>query len=194
MWGDVFMSSNDSDSMVKGYPVEFAPFGWITQGTSAVPDFYWNVVSNEQRWKFLCINLNAIVNFTNNIVIEINKIQSVSPDDLDNLRTELNDKLHTLQDLIKSLDQTTLIWDVQHGNLTSSTNAMRDMFNDVTVHAITVKKLNTLNMTVKELADCGLNVRGLAVMSYYLIDKFDLSDDFKFNTYTGASKTLTAKK
>lgn len=176
------MSSNNPNSMVAGYPGDFAPFGWITQGTPAVPEFYWNVVSNEQRWKFLCVNLNAIVNFTNNIVIEINKIQSVSPEDLNNLRIELNDKLHILQDLIKSLDQTTLIWDVQHGNLTSSANAMRDMFNDITVHAITVKKLNTLNMTVKELADCGLNVRGLAVMSYYLIDKFALLDDFKFST------------
>jgi hypothetical protein len=34
-------------------------------------------------------------------------------------------------------------------------------------------------MTVSELSDCGLNVRGLAVMSKWLTDKFELDDDFK---------------
>ena len=69
------MSINDPNSVVAGYPDDFAPFGWITQGTPAVPEFYWNVVSNEQRWKFLCINLNAIVDYANqlNINIGINK-------------------------------------------------------------------------------------------------------------------------
>lgn len=71
MWGDVFMPSDNSNSLVAGYPGDFAPFGWITQGNPAVPEFYWNVVSNEQRWKFLCVNLNAIVDYANQLNINI---------------------------------------------------------------------------------------------------------------------------
>lgn len=65
------MSGNGTDPMVTGWPFTFAPFGWVTGGTPAVPEFYWNVVSNEQRWKFLCINLNALVHYANQLGVEI---------------------------------------------------------------------------------------------------------------------------
>lgn len=80
------------------------------------------------------------------------------------------DKLDkNLRDLIASLQVGTLIWNVTVGTYTGNVKAMRDFFNDVTVHAITVDQLAQLDMTVDQLANCGLNVRGLAVYSGQLI-------------------------
>lgn len=80
------------------------------------------------------------------------------------------DKLDkNLRDLIANLQVGTLIWNVTVGTYTDNVKAMRDFFNDVTVHAITVDQLAQLDMTVDQLADCGLNVRGLAVYSGQLI-------------------------
>ena len=74
-----------------------------------------------------------------------------------------------LRDLIAGLQVGVLIWNATVGAYTGNVKAMRDFFNDVTVHAITVDALAQLDMTVDQLADCGLNVRGLAVFSGYLM-------------------------
>lgn len=80
------------------------------------------------------------------------------------------DKLDkSLRDLIANLQIGTLIWNVTVGTYTDNVKAMRDFFNDVTVHAITVDQLAQLDLTVDQLANCGLNVRGLAVYSGQLI-------------------------
>jgi hypothetical protein len=80
------------------------------------------------------------------------------------------DKLDkNLRDLIANLQVGTLIWNVTVGTYADNVKAMRDFFNDVTVHAITVDQLAQLDMTVDQLADCGLNVRGLAVYSGQLM-------------------------
>ena len=74
-----------------------------------------------------------------------------------------------LRDLIASSQVGALIWNVTAGAYADNVRAMRDFFNDVTVHAITVDRLAQLDLTVDQLADCGLNVRGLAVYSGQLI-------------------------
>lgn len=38
----------------------FLPYGPLTGSVPNVPDFYWNAVSDEQRWKNLCLNLAAL--------------------------------------------------------------------------------------------------------------------------------------
>lgn len=94
------------------------------------------------------------------------------------------DKLDkNLRVLIANLQVGTLIWNVTVGTYTDNAKAMRDFFNDVTVHAITVDTLAQLDLTVDQLAECGLNVRGLAVFSGYL-----MGDDFvpEGITYDGA--------
>ena len=164
-------SCNDSGKLV--------PYSAFVSSTPALPSFYWNVYSAEQRIKAICLELDKLGNYSDYLAKKINDISYITQDDLTTLQDSLEREIGDLRNLIKSLNMTTLVWDVQHGYVTSSTNAMRDMFNDITVHAITIEKLNTLDMTVKDLADCGLNVRGLSVMSYSLIDKFDVPDDFK---------------
>lgn len=75
----------------------------------------------------------------------------------------------SLRDLIAELQVGLFVWNVTVGAYTDNVRAMRDFFNDVTVHAITVDQLARLDLTVDQLADCGLNVRGLAVYSGQLI-------------------------
>lgn len=94
------------------------------------------------------------------------------------------DKLDkNLRGLIAGLQIGTLIWNVTVGEYTGNVKAMRDFFNDVTVHAITVDQLAQLDMTVDQLADCGLNVRGLAVFSGYLMGEDFVPEGI---TYDGA--------
>lgn len=88
-----------------------------------------------------------------------------------------------LRDLIAGLQVGMLIWNVTVGRYTGNVRAMRDFFNDVTVHAITVDTLAQLDLTVDQLAECGLNVRGLAVFSGYLMGNDFVPEGI---TYDGA--------
>lgn len=46
-------------------PLAFAPYGTIVGATPAIPEYYWNVVSDEQRWKFICVNFQAMIDYLN---------------------------------------------------------------------------------------------------------------------------------
>ena len=155
------------------------PYGSYTAYTPALPQFYWDVYSAEQRVKHICYEIDKLANYANYLADTIKKIDAVSPDEFDRYKDKLDSEIAALKTEIYELQVGALSWNVQHGEYTSSKQSQRDMFNDLSVHAITVKTLNSLDMTVKDLADCGLNVRGLAVMSYSLIDKFDVLPYFK---------------
>lgn len=80
--------------------------------------------------------------------------------------SNLDDKL---MGIIAGIQVGMLIWNVTKGKYTGNVESMRDIFNDITVHAITVDTLAEMDLTVDQLSDCGLNVRGLAVFSGYLV-------------------------
>lgn len=155
------------------------PYSSYVSSTPALPAFYWDVYSSEQRIKEICLELDKLASYGTYLAETIGRIQAVSPEEFTAYQQEMRETIASLRTEIYELSVGVMSWNVQHGKFTSSTQAQRDMFNDLTVHAITVKKLNSLEMTVSDLANCGLSVRGLAVMSYWLVDKFDLSDDFK---------------
>lgn len=155
------------------------PYGSYTTHTPALPQFYWDVYSAEQRIKEICLEIDKLMAYGTYLAESIDKIQAVSPEKFSKYQQEMRETIASLRKEIYELSVGVMSWNVQHGRFTSSIQAQRDMFNDLSVHAITVKKLNTLDMTVDELANCGLNVRGLAVMSYWLVEKFDISDDFQ---------------
>ena len=165
--------------MSDGGIYHIVPYGSYTAYTPALPQFYWDVYSAEQRVKHICYEIDKLENYANYLADTIKKIDAVSPDEFDRYKDKLDSEIAALKTEIYDLQIGALSWNVQHGDYTSSKQAQRDMFNDLTVHAIPVKTLNSLDMTVKDLADCGLNVRGLAVMSYSLIDKFDVLPYFK---------------
>ena len=155
------------------------PYSSYVASTPALPAFYWDVYSSEQRVKEMCLELDKLASYGTYLAETIDRIQAVSPEEFTEYQQEMRETIASLRTEIYELSVGVMSWNVQHGKFTSSTQAQRDMFNDLAVHAITVKKLNSLEMTVIDLANCGLSVRGLAVMSYWFVDKFDLSDDFK---------------
>ena len=86
---------------------------------------------------------------------------------------EVKDAVNALLKLIEETQKGMMLWNVVLGKFYSNTDTMRDIFNDLTVHAIDVDTLAELDMDVAQLSDCGLNVRGLAVFSGYLLgEKF----------------------
>ena len=155
------------------------PYSSYVASTPALPAFYWDVYSSEQRIKEMCLELDKLASYGTYLAETIDRIQAVSPEEFATYQQEMRETIASLRIEIYELSVGVMSWNVQHGKFTSSSQAQRDMFNDLAVHAITVKKLNSLEMTVIDLANCGLSVRGLAVMSYWLVDKFDLSDDFQ---------------
>lgn len=157
------------------------PYSAFTQYTPTLPQFYWDVYSAEQRIKHICFEIDKLSAYGTYLAESIDRIQSVSPEEFTAYQQEMRETIASLRTEIYELSVGVMSWNVQHGRFTPSVQAQRDMFNDLAVHALTIKKLNSLEMTVSDLANCGLNVRGLAVMSYWLVDKFDLSDDFKTN-------------
>lgn len=155
------------------------PYSAFTQYTPALPQFYWDVYSAEQRIKHICFEIDKLASYGTYLAESIDRIQAVSPEDFQAYQQDMRSVIADLRKEIYELSVGTMAWNVQHGRFTPSIQAQRDMFNDLTVHAITVKELNELDMTVESLANCGLNVRGLAVMSRWLIDEFDIPDEFK---------------
>lgn len=162
------------------------PYSSYVSSTPALPAFYWDVYSSEQRIKEICLELDKLASYGTYLAETIDRIQAVSPKEFTAYQQKMRETIASLRTEIYELSVGVMSWNVQHGKFTSSTQAQRDMFNDLAVRALTIKKLNSLEMTVSDLANCGLSVRGLAVMSYWLVDKFDLSDDFqaKSDNYT----------
>ena len=160
----------------------FPPFGvWATAYTPTIPKTYWDVKSQEQRILSLALNIDRLIAYSNDLADGINDInQEELPALYDRLHGEIENLKDIVNDLLGYMDENEMYeWNVQHGYYDSTVQAQRDMFNDVTVHSITCKRLAQLDITVKELSECGLSVRGLAVLGRWLFDKFDLPMDFQ---------------
>ena len=125
-------------------------------------------------WRFSCAN---IVHNSFHVADTVNdyaqNVDEAVSTELEQAHIELLNLRKELITLILEIGEGSLDWNVQKGIYDSSVNAMRDMFNDVTVHALYIDEFNALDMTVEELANCGLNVRGLAVMSRWLVDNYE---------------------
>lgn len=150
------------------------PYPAFTVSPPAVPALYWDVYSQEQRIKRICEMLHKSEMYMDYIAQSMNQyakdLNDEFANELENLHDDFDNLRNELIDLVLDLGAGTLTWDVQRGIYTSSVESMRDMFNDVTVHALTIDEFNALDMTVDDLANCGLNTRGLAVMSRWLVN------------------------
>ena len=151
------------------------PYSGYTQWTAALPKMYWGVFSAEQRMKAICERLCKSEAYMDYVANTINMYaESVSEEvqaELDAAHRELIALREELIALILETGEGSLDWDVTKGRYDSSVNAMRSLFYDVTVHAINCEQLADIpDFTVSDLADSGLNVRGLAVMSRWLTD------------------------
>ena len=160
--------------------------GWIMQYPPTIPKFYWDVKSQEQRIKTMCCYINSLVEYVDALNMQDAKNYADLHALIQATKTEL-------EQLIAELTLGQYQWDCQTGAYEPTQTAQRDMFNDVTVHAIDVSDLAGLNLTVDELATCGLNVRGLAVMSYWLVDAFELPHQYT-DTGNVDADALTVEK
>ena len=132
--------------------------------------------------------LSKMQKYCNDLAAKINEIldhdESVV-DELENIKADIDERIRELyahlDQFLEQFEDSSVDWDCQHGYMTNTVEAMRDMFRDVTVHSITVKQLRERDMTVADLSDCGLSVRGLAVWGKYLFDPFDIDPEFKPN-------------
>ena len=142
-------------------------------------------------YELLCkiqCKLEELITFTNQLADYQDVQDKALEDGLNNLELEFDDKLRRavseLKELIDAISGSSIDWDVQHGYYTDTVHAMRDMFNDVTVHSYSLEQLDdvfeTLDMTVDSLAECGLNVKGLALMSHALDHDIPLTDDLTY--------------
>ena len=155
--------------------LNLVPFSGYTAWTPVIPKLYWDVYSAEQRLKAICERLSKSEQYMDYVADTVNdyaqNVDDVVSAELEQAHIELLNLREELIKLILQIGEGSLDWNVQHGIYDSSINAMRDMFNDVTVHSIYISDLNDIeNMTVYDLANCGLNVKGLAVMSRWLLN------------------------
>lgn len=150
-------------------------FGW-TEFTPALPSFYWDVYSMEQRIKHICYELHKLCKYSNYLALMLNDALDDVQEEIENLKDYVDQTCNALRrDLVHMVEQLQmgfLEWDVQLGRYETTVEAQRDMFNDVTVHAYNNEQLETIfddmNFTVDDLAECGLNVKGYAIFNHYL--------------------------
>lgn len=134
-------------------------------------------------------------------------IEYVSEDDLTALDTKLTaaiqavatgsaeDLARAVADLERQIDNISKgsqLWDVTVGSYRDNQLAMREAARFAAVHALTVEQVGTMDMTVEQLADSGLNCWGLAVLGVWLVDKgFTLPERFTPQTHAAGGDVVT---
>ena len=146
-----------------------------------LPAVYDDSLSYYELLAKLQCKLQEVVEFYNKLADYQDVQDQALADAVDELKLLVARAQTELQILIENLEANSLDWDVQHGYRIDSQDAMRDMFNDVTVHSYNIGQLNQIfddiGMTVDGLANCGLNVKGLAVMNHLLLRPTGITDD-----------------
>lgn len=151
---------------------------WLgfTAGTPVIPSLYWNVKSAEQRWKEICCDLTKLIEYANQLAVNENALHEHLNDIEGDVALQIQNEFEILekkfdlfkfeiQNIIKDIESSMSVWDVQQGEFKPAKDAMRDFFNDVTVDGYNIADYREYGKykTVDELANSGLNVAGWAV-------------------------------
>lgn len=144
------------------------------------PLVYDESVSYEQQLASLMHSIKELATNQSNYLL-VSKFQEF----LSNLEKDENEQNAALKDYVQAQverlkkdiqkeekinSQGYKIYSVQHGDYVQNKESMRELFNDITIHSLTVEELAECGKTVDEVANSGLNVRGIAVMSDYLVN------------------------
>lgn len=70
--------------MSDGGMYHIVPYGSYTAYTPALPQFYWDVYSAEQRIKHICFEIDKIINYADSLGVQLN----VTHDDVAELQQE----------------------------------------------------------------------------------------------------------
>ena len=166
------------------------PYGAFTQYTPTLPAFYWDVYSAEQRIKQICYEICKMHAYSDYLTEQIDILGEDVEVELREMQRNLDKTLKEYHDemirLIGELQEGFLQWDVQLGKYTDTVESQRDMFNDVTVHSYNVEQLETifdeLGMDVDGLANCGLNVKGYALINHVLRNPNGITADLMYQS------------
>lgn len=140
-----------------GYVV---PFGAFTSFTPVVPEVFWNVYSSEQRYKYLCEWLQALTDYVETVVVEVNDLAE-KVDALSNKYNReipaLNARVKALEDIIETITTSTLVYDPTKGAYTASIDQSRRMLQILATPADDY-------LTVQQLVDSGVSVNQLSTV------------------------------
>lgn len=115
-------------------------------------------------------------------------IQAVAAGSAEDLARAVADLEHQIDNIAKGSQ----LWDVTVGSYRDNQLTMREAARFVAVHALTVEQVGTMEMTVEQLADSGLNCWGLAVLGVWLVDKgFTLPERYKPQTHAAGGDIVT---
>lgn len=149
-------------------------WGW-TAYTPVIPKLYWDVYSQEERIKKLCLEYDKLTHYVSMLADNINKLPDYMEDvqaKLDELKKYVDSQDDTLdekwQETLANVKDGALLWDVTLGRYNDGIQTMRNLFNDLTLHSLSCDTIAETDETVDEVSDSGLNTRGWAVYAGYL--------------------------
>lgn len=158
------------------------PYNAFTVSPPVIPTLSYDVYSQEERIKALCCEIEKLTQYSNLLSATINNIETDVDQKLADTLAEVDKRLATLKDeLVKLINEvmgTSLDWDVTTGTTAPTIQAHRNLYHWVTTTGMTIDEFNKAmpDMTVQELADCGLNCQGWAVMSRTAFGKGGMGD------------------
>ena len=95
------------------------PFIWAPTANHTLPSFYWNVYSNEQRIKYLCMCVDDLMKYQDAISMAVNNLS----DTIDSKMKELQDKID--KQLDDFTEQTAKQLEEQNVNVTNSLKQLK---------------------------------------------------------------------
>lgn len=137
--------------------------GWINS-TPVIPKLYWDVYTEEQRFKYLCELVGLLLEYCNTLGNGLNELHEIY-DELttkyDNDIADLNTRVSTLEDVVETLTTSMWVYDPTKGKYTASIDQARRMLqllSEPDDNNLTVDALNKSGLTVATWADgymCG---------------------------------------
>ena len=163
-------------------------YPWIIAHPPVIPKLYYGAISIEQRTLEMAKKICGIESYLGYLSQQIagleDDIKTYIDDAMADIEQDLQDAISLLSlDLHREMDElrewveaqafSTAQWDVTRGLTTTSVEAMRRIFADVTVDGTTVDRLtaSTRYQTVDALAASGWNCRALAVIGATVLDE-----------------------
>lgn len=137
--------------------IDINQFPWITEYTPVIPKIYWDVYSQEERYKWLCLEYDKIMHYLADTNKYINDNEGKYDNDIDTLY-ELTKKLGaSLDNVIAQLDkivETLPVYDPTQGKNVTSREVMRNMFRELAVFGARTNQMATLTAEQAAATTC----------------------------------------
>lgn len=129
--------------------IDINQFPWITEYTPVIPKIYWDVYSQEERYKWLCLEYDKIMHYLADTIKYINDNEGKYDNDIATLY-DLTKKLGaSLDNVIAQLDkivETLPVYDPTQGKNVTSREAMRNMYRELAVFGARASELATISV------------------------------------------------